>query len=244
MGKFQDLTGQRFGRLVVVKRLENNSHNQARWLVKCDCGNTVSISASQLKNGTKSCGCLRKEVVSKEKTKDLTGQTFGRLTVIERVGSSKNQKSLFLCKCSCGKTKVILGSSLTSKRVTSCGCLAKEEISKRTKTHGKTNTRLHSIWNCMKTRCYNANSKSYQYYGAKGVTICEEWLKDFKAFYDWSMSHGYKENLTIDRINPFGNYEPSNCRWITMQEQRLNKRNSECNKKYKEEYFKKKNKPC
>lgn len=90
-------------------------------------------------------------------------------------------------------------------------------------THGKRNTRLYSIYAHIKERCYNANNKSYHYYGAKGIIICDEWLHDFQAFYDWAMANGYADNLTIDRIDVNGNYEPSNCRWVTMKEQSNNK---------------------
>ena len=92
--------------------------------------------------------------------------------------------------------------------------------------HGKTNTRLFCIWRSMLTRCTNSNNKSYKYYGGKGVKICEEWLNNFENFYNWAVNNGYAENLTIDRINVNGNYEPSNCRWATMKEQGSNKSNS------------------
>ena len=169
---------------------------------------------------------------------DLTGQKFGRLTVIKRGKNTKYNKATFLCKCDCGNTKVVIGSSLTNGRTTSCGCKQVEDTIKRSTTHGKCYTRLHSIWNGMKTRCYNKNRECYKNYGALGIKVCEEWKSDFQAFYDWSMSHGYNDNLTIDRINPYGNYEPSNCRWATRHEQNNNQRNSECNRKYKEEYLK------
>ena len=92
--------------------------------------------------------------------------------------------------------------------------------------HGKSNTRLFCIWRSMLTRCTNLHSKSFKYYGGKGVKICEEWQKNFENFYNWAMNNGYAENLTIDRIDNNGNYEPSNCHWITMKEQQRNKSNS------------------
>lgn len=91
--------------------------------------------------------------------------------------------------------------------------------------HGKRKTRLYRIWANIKTRCTNENDPHYERYGGRGITVCDEWKNDFKAFYDWSMSNGYADDLTIDRINNNGNYEPSNCRWVTIKEQNQNKRN-------------------
>lgn len=90
--------------------------------------------------------------------------------------------------------------------------------------HGLCKTRLYSIYMNMKTRCYNKNNSHYKYYGKRGIKVCNEWLHDFQAFYDWSMSNGYNDNLTIDRINVDGNYEPDNCRWITKHDQCYNTR--------------------
>ena len=89
-------------------------------------------------------------------------------------------------------------------------------------THGKRNTRLYCIWVSMKQRCYNKNNKDFVKYGSRGIKICDEWLNNFMSFYNWSMENSYKEDLTIDRINNNGNYEPSNCRWITQKAQTYN----------------------
>ena len=92
--------------------------------------------------------------------------------------------------------------------------------------HGLSNTRLFSIWKSMLTRCLNPNNKSYKYYGGKGVSVCDEWKNNFQAFYDWAISHGYTDNLTLDRMDSIGNYCPQNCRWVTMKEQNENKSNN------------------
>ena len=92
-------------------------------------------------------------------------------------------------------------------------------------THGKRHTRLYRIWANIKTRCFNTNDLHYKRWGALGITMCDEWKNNFQAFYNWAMSNGYADDLTIDRIDNYGNYEPSNCRWVTVKEQNQNKKN-------------------
>ena len=160
------------------------------------------------------------------KFNDITGQKFGRLTVISYQGKNKSKHSTWLCKCECGNTKVIDVGSLLQGRTRSCGCLDKEAhlLRPNRKTHGAVKTRLYRIWEGIKKRCHNQNNSDYPNYGARGIIVCEEWRKSFTAFRDWALANGYEDTLSIDRIDPNGNHEPSNCRWATAIQQVRNRR--------------------
>lgn len=160
--------------------------------------------------------------------KDLTGNVFDRLTVLNRVEDhyypNGRHDVQYRCLCECGKEVNVLGIHLRSGHTKSCGCFRKETTGNNKRTHGMTNTRLHGIWKNMKNRCTNKNSDDYYLYGGRGISICDEWLNNFENFKDWSISNGYSDNLTIDRQDVNGNYEPSNCRWISQKSQCNNTR--------------------
>lgn len=160
---------------------------------------------------------------------DLTGQKFGKLTVIKRVENGKYGHSKWLCVCECGNKKEILTLNLIRNNTISCGCYNKERMKNMALKHNKSNTRLYNIFNKIKGRCYNENNPAYKNYGGRSIKVCDEWLdkeNGFINFYNWAINNGYKKNLTIDRIDVNGNYEPKNCRWVTAKVQSNNKRNN------------------
>jgi len=165
------------------------------------------------------------------KTRDLRGSVFGRWTVIEKADSRKRMV-VWKCRCECGNEKEVYQKHLLSGASTSCGCFRNEQSSKRMKEnnpaeikHNMYRTRLYGIWNSMKHRCHNPNDLNYRYYGGKGIKVCEEW-QEFISFMEWASTNGYDETLTLDRKDYNGNYEPTNCRWVTIQEQQYNKSNN------------------
>lgn len=167
---------------------------------------------------------MKREVVNVN-----VGDRFGFLEVLDKF--KKNGKIFCRCKCRCGTIKDIDKSSLTTNRTKSCGCYNRQRLHE-THTKGNfTNTRLYHTWENMKARCYNPKHPEYKNYGDRGIKVCDEWKQDFLKFREWALNNGWNEEhskleISLDRIDVNGNYEPSNCRWSTYDIQVNNQRRS------------------
>lgn len=226
MGRFIDLTGQRFNRLTVINRAENSSGGKARWNCLCDCGNTSLVITDAIKSGKiKSCGCHRAQLASQRQFKDLMGHDFGKLTVIGRAKNDKIGRSKWLCKCRCGKEVIVRSTHLQSGNTQSCGCWKKELSIERFTTHGMRKTKVYRTWCKMIQRCYNPNIPDYKDYGMRGIEVCAKWKRSFENFLE-DMGQPPTSKHSIDRIYNDGNYYPDNCRWATPKEQARHTRNN------------------
>lgn len=152
------------------------------------------------------------------------GDKFGRLTIIEQTPQRKQRCIIYKCRCDCGNIVFVKGTNLKKGYTKSCGCLQKEMSTEANKTHGQSKTKLYYVWQRMKQRCNNKSNRAYKYYGGRGIYVCKEWNDDYISFYEWSVNNGYKEGLTIDRIDNNEGYSPNNCRWVTMKVQSENRK--------------------
>lgn len=168
---------------------------------------------------------------------DLTGKKFNKLTALSFSHKNKNRKTYWDFICDCGTVKTLRSDNVKSGSIQSCGCVKKNQdiinlktykaLSKTIK-HDKTYNLLVSRWFSMKARCYDPHNQAYKNYGGRGIKICDEWLYNFENYYYWCINNGFKQELELDRTNNDGNYEPSNCRFVTRKE---NVNNRRCSKK-------------
>lgn len=200
------------GEIMIIDKLHNTKKHTIH-LCSCDKCGTLFTSYKDSHN---------KELCKHCKSRDIIGKKINRLTVLDiEYRTSPNGKTIrkyAKCKCDCGEICYIRHDCL-GKNTQSCGCLTHEKRFTPNRRHP-----LYRIYYGMKQRCYNKHDKAHKYYGAMGIKICKEWLDDYENFYNWSIDNGYKKGLTIDRIDCNGNYEPSNCRWVTSRVQSYNNR--------------------
>lgn len=155
-------------------------------------------------------------------THNMIGEHFGDWTVIAK-SEPKNGKTIWKCKCKCGKTKDVYGCNLLSGKSKGCGCTRDKTARQRMQTHGESHTKLYYVWHTMLRRCEDHNTKSYADYGKRGICVCEEWHK-YETFKQWAYLSGYSDGLEINRKDNNGNYEPNNCEWVTKSENMNNTR--------------------
>lgn len=205
-----DLTDQKFGKLLVLGYSHNN-HNIAHWKCRCDCGTNLIVQAGHLKSGTtKSCGCITGMI-------NLSGERFGRLFV-RSFSHTKNKHQYWDCVCDCGNNIVVEGSNLRRGKTQSCGCYMRDRAIDANYTHGMTNSKVHRAWSMMKDRCYNTKNNSYHIYGGSGVLVCDSWKDSFDNFYA-DMGDPPSDTHRLDRVDYQGNFEPGNCVWLSVKDQ-------------------------
>jgi hypothetical protein len=215
-----NLVGQRFGKLTVIARGEND---KSRFICKCNCGTTTLVVGGNLRSGnTKSCGCLRKELSASRGYIDLVGQKFGSLTVVARGEKDRWGQARWVCECTCGEETIATSGNLRNGHTQSCGCKARRRFLEHGHARKSGRSQEWVSWVCMRRRRTDPKHDAFKYYGGRGITVCERW-SSFENFFS-DMGKKPSQKRSIDRVNPDGNYEHGNCRWATKSQQRRNQR--------------------
>lgn len=221
-----DIAGRKFGKLTVLKRESSAYHGVATWLCLCECGNKKTVAGSSLRRGnTQSCGCIKNNNRSRPKKVkiQMIGKKFGKLLVLGRAKDGNRGEVKWICACDCGEKAEIRGMHLRNGKTKSCGCLTVKKTINRMTKHGMARTPEYTAWKNMKRRCYAPGSTNYKNWGGRGIAVCDSWLKSFDNFYK-DMGDRPSPSHSLDRIDNNGDYNKSNCRWATPDEQSVNKR--------------------
>lgn len=218
--ELNDITGQRFNDLTVLQRMHIKK-GRTHWECLCQCGTTTIVESTKLKSGhTKSCGCLNAKSL-RNRAFDLTGQVFGRLTVLNRAAVQSGDPQ-WVCKCECGQTTQALTARLRNGHVKSCGCLVYDAMKKHGHARGSGSSPEYMSWQSMIDRTTNPNHLSYKHYGGRGISVDPSW-RDFRNFLA-DMGPRPSLNHSLDRIDNNLGYSKSNCRWATQKAQMSNTR--------------------
>lgn len=220
-----DYIGKKYGKRTIIKDA-GKIKSKRMVLCRCDCGKEDLVPFFDLIGGRcQMCPkCNRRYYNPRAlNMEEYIGKRYGNRVIIADVGIDKNGHHMVKCRCDCGNESIIDIQGLkNNSRVKCYQCSLKTR--QTYKTHGKSSNKLYKVWQGMRERCYYKKHKGYEFYGARGIQVCDEWNNSFESFYEWAIANGYKKGLTIDRINVDGNYEPDNCRWATPAEQSINRR--------------------
>lgn len=220
----KDISGQHFGKLTVIRESERRGKaGEVYWFCACDCGNEAEVIGNNLRSGqSKSCGCERtlrsgfNGEYHGNAFKDLTGNYYGRWHVLGYIGKVKGS-AVWLCECSCGTIREVVGNNLRRGQSISCGCYQRERSSLASFRHGLTEHPLYCVWSSMKDRCNNPHNKAWRWYGGKGIKVSQEW-DDFTVFLS-DMQPTWQAGLSLDRRDSSKGYSKENCRWVTARSQ-------------------------